>query len=58
MKVTVEFTPTEFAQLEASKEEVTEWVTVLMNASTGTRDGGVFFGFDVNERGVEILIKE
>lgn len=58
MKVTVEFTPTEFARLDASEEEVREWVTDMLNSSTGTWDGGIFLGFCINDREVEILIKE
>lgn len=58
MKVTVEFTPTEFAQLEASKEEVAEWVVNMLNSGTGCRDGGIFLGFNITDRDVEILIKE
>lgn len=58
MKVMVEFTPTEFDQLEASKVEVTEWVVDMLNSSTDTWDGGLFLGFDVSPHEVEILIKE
>ena len=58
MKVVVEFTPEEFAQLEAPKEEITEWVVDMLNSSTDTWDGGIFLGFDTSEREVEILIKE
>ena len=58
MKVVVEFTPTEFDQLEASKEEVTEWVVDMLNSSADTWDGGIFLGFGVSDRDVEILIKE
>lgn len=58
MKVTVEFTPTEFAQLEASKEEVVEWVVNMLNSSTSCWDSGIFLGFNITDRDVEILIKE
>ena len=52
MKVTVEFTPTEFAQLVAPKEEVVEWVVDMLNSSADTWDGGIFLGFGVSDRDV------
>lgn len=58
MKATIEFTPAEFAQLEASPLEVTEWVVDMLNSSADTWDGGIFLGFGVSDRDVEILIKE